>query len=153
MFTPQTRVWSLVAGITQPLFEGGTLSARRKSALAATRAAGDQYQATVIAAFQNVADVLQALQFDAQTLNAAQAAVDAAGQSLTVTQNQFKLGGQPLTAVLTAQTTYQNAVLTQAKAAAARLSDSAGLFQALGGGWWHRGDVDAAAQQCCGLFP
>ncbi len=153
LFTPQTLVWSLVAGITQPLFEGGTLSARRKSALAATRAAGDQYQATVIAAFQNVADVLQALQFDAQTLNAAQAAVDAAGQSLTVTQDQFKLGGQPLTAVLTAQTTYQNAVLTQAKAAAARLSDSAGLFQALGGGWWHRGDVDAAAQQCCGLFP
>jgi NodT family efflux transporter outer membrane factor (OMF) lipoprotein len=153
LFTPQTLVWSLIAGITQPLFEGGTLSARRKAALAATRAASDQYQATVISAFQNVADVLQALQFDAQTLNAAQAAVDAAQQSLVVTQNQFKLGGQPLTAVLTAQTTYQNAVLTQAKAAATRLADTAGLFQALGGGWWHRADVDPAAQKCCGLIP
>ena len=44
--------------MTQPIFEGGTLSAKRKAALAALRAAGAQYQSTVLAAFQNVADVL-----------------------------------------------------------------------------------------------
>lgn len=153
LFTPQTLVWSLVAGITQPLFEGGTLSAQRKSALAALREAGDQYQVTVLSAFQNVANALQALQFDAATLAAAEQAVAAASQSLTVTQNQFKLGGQPITAVLTAQTTYQNAVLAQARAAATRLSDTAGLFQALGGGWWHRQDVSTKAARCCGLIP
>ena len=153
LFTPQTLVWSLIAGITQPLFEGGTLSARRKAALAALREAADQYQVTVLSAFQNVGDALQAVQFDAQTLAAAQQAVTAAAQSLTVTQNQFKLGGQPITAVLTAQTTYQNAVLAQARAAASRLSDTAGLFQALGGGWWHRTDVSPAARNCCGIIP
>ena len=153
LFTPQTLVWSLIAGITQPLFEGGTLSARRKAALAALRQAADQYQVTVLSAFQSVGDALQAVQFDAQTLAAAQQAVAAAAQSLTVTQNQFKFGGQPITAVLTAQTTYQNAVLAQARAAASRLSDTAGLFQALGGGWWHRADVSPAARNCCGKKP
>ncbi len=150
LFTPQSLVWSLVAGATQPLFEGGTLTARRKAALAALRAAGAQYQATVLAAFQNVADALQILQYDAMTLAAAQAAEDAAANSLAVTTAQYKLGGQPFTAVLTAQTTYQNAAIAEVKAAAARLADSAALYQALGGGWWHRQDV---ASSCCGIIP
>ncbi len=150
LFTPQSLVWSLVAGVTQPLFEGGTLTARRKAALAALRAAGAQYQATVIAAFQNVADALQVLQYDAVTLAAAQAAEDAAAKSLAVTTDQYRLGGQPFTAVLTAQTTYQNAAIAEVKAAAARLTDTAALYQALGGGWWHRKDV---AVSCCGIIP
>jgi NodT family efflux transporter outer membrane factor (OMF) lipoprotein len=153
LFTPQTLLWSLVGGITQPIFEGGTLSAKRKAALAAFRASGLQYQATVISAFQNVADELQVLQYDAATLAAATAAADAAKKSLTVTQAQYRLGGQPLSQVLIAQTTYQNAVVTQAKAQASRLADSAALFQALGGGWWHRQDVAPAAQTCCGIIP
>jgi NodT family efflux transporter outer membrane factor (OMF) lipoprotein len=150
LFTPQTLLWSLVAGVTQPLFEGGTLTARRKAALAALRAAGAQYQATVLSAFQNVADALQILQYDAVTLAAAQAAEEAAANSLAVTQAQYKLGGQPFTAVLTAQTTYQNAAIAEVKAAAARLTDTAALYQALGGGWWHRTDVAAV---CCGIIP
>jgi NodT family efflux transporter outer membrane factor (OMF) lipoprotein len=150
LFTPQTLVWSLVAGVTQPLFEGGTLTARRKAALAALRVAGAQYQETVLSAFQNVADALQVLQYDALTLAAAQEAEDAAASSLAVTTAQYKLGGQPFTAVLTAQTTYQNAAIAEVKAAASRLSDTAALYQALGGGWWHREDV---AGSCCGIIP
>jgi NodT family efflux transporter outer membrane factor (OMF) lipoprotein len=151
LFTPQTLLWSLVAGVTQPIFEGGALSAKRKSAVAAFRAAGAQYQSTVLSAFQNVADALQVLQFDAETLNAAQAAAAAAGKSLAVIQDQVQLGGQPFTAELTAQTTYQNALISEVKAEAARLADTAALFQALGGGWWHR--QDAGAAQCCGIIP
>jgi NodT family efflux transporter outer membrane factor (OMF) lipoprotein len=152
LFTPQTLLWSLVAGITQPIFEGGTLDAKRKSAIAAFRAAGAQYQSTVLAAFQNVADALQVLQFDAEALAAAQAAEAASAKSLAVTEDQVQLGGQPFTAELTAQTTYQNAVINRVKAQAARLADTAALFQALGGGWWNRQDVSQAAQ-CCGIIP
>jgi NodT family efflux transporter outer membrane factor (OMF) lipoprotein len=152
MFTPQNLLWSLVAGITQPIFEGGTLDAKRKAAVAAFRAAGAQYQSTVLAAFQNVADALQALQFDAATLNAAQAAEAAAAKSLAVTQDQVQLGGQPFTAELTAQTNYQNALIAEVKAQATRLADTAALFQALGGGWWNRQDVSDAAK-CCGIIP
>jgi NodT family efflux transporter outer membrane factor (OMF) lipoprotein len=150
LFTPDNALWSLVAGITQPIFEGGELSAKRKAALAALRASGAQYQNTVITAFQNVADALEILQYDALTLQAAQTAEDAAAQSLDVTQAQYRLGGQPFTAVLTAQTNYQNAAINQVKASATRLADTAALFQALGGGWWHRNDV---AAPCCGIIP
>jgi outer membrane protein TolC len=120
--------------------------------VAAFREAGAEYQATVLSAFQNVADALQALQFDAQALAAAQAAEDAAKQSLAVTEDQVQLGGQPFTAELTAQTTYQNALISRVKAQATRLADTAALFQALGGGWLNRQDVSEDAQ-CCGIIP
>jgi len=106
----------------------------------------------VLAAFQNVADALQVLQFDAEALQAAQAAEAASQKSLLVTEDQVQLGGQPFTAELTAQTTYQNAVINRVKAQATRLADTAALFQALGGGWWNRQDVSEAAQ-CCGIIP
>jgi NodT family efflux transporter outer membrane factor (OMF) lipoprotein len=152
LFTPASLLWSLVAGVTQPIFEGGTLSARRLAAIAALRAAGQTYQATVLTAFQNVANALQSLQYDAMTLQSTELAEQASAQSLAVTRDQYGLGGQPFTAVLTAQTTYQNAVIARVKAQAARLADTAALFQALGGGWWHRQDVTPAAKDCCGLI-
>jgi NodT family efflux transporter outer membrane factor (OMF) lipoprotein len=152
LFTPQTLLWSLVGGITQPIFEGGELDAKRKASIAALRAAGAQYQATVLSAFESVANALQVLQYDAATLQAAQLAEQESGKSLAVTQDQYQLGGQPFTAVLTAQATYQNNVIARVKAQAARLSDTAALFQALGGGWWHRDDLTPAAQDCCDVF-
>ena len=150
LFSPTTLLWNLVAGLSQPVFQGGTLLAQRKSAIAALHVAGAQYQDTVVTAFQNVADALSALQYDQDELNEATAARMAAGQSLRLTQAQFQLGAEPLTAVLTAQTTYQQAVLAEVKAKAARLSDTAALYVTLGGGWWHRNDV---AQTCCGVVP
>lgn len=150
LFTPENLLWNLAAGVTQPIFEGGTLLAQRKAAMAALRVSAAQYQQAVVTGFQNVADVLAALQYDADELKEAQAARDAAQQSLAVTQAQFKLGGEPLTAVLTAQTTYQNTAIAEVKARAARLNDTAALYVALGGGWWHRDDV---AQKCCGVIP
>lgn len=151
LFTPQTLLWSLVAGISQPIFEGGELSAKRKVALAALQGAGASYQETVITGFQNVADALTALQYDALTLQAAQSAADAAQASLNATQNQYSLGAQPFTAVLLAQTSYQTAALELARAKAARLTDTAALYVALGGGWWHR--QDDTAPPCCGVIP
>jgi NodT family efflux transporter outer membrane factor (OMF) lipoprotein len=151
LFTPQSLLWSLVAGITQPIFEGGSLRAKRLSAIATFRAAGHTYQATVLTAFQNVANSLQSLQYDAATLQATELAEQSSARSLAVTRNQYFLGGQPFTAVLTAQTTYQNAVIARVKAEAARLTDTAALFQSLGGGWWNRQDVTPSAKDCCGL--
>lgn len=150
LFTPQSLVWSLVASATQPLFEGGTLIAQRKASVYAMQAAAETYQATVISAFQNVADALSALQYDAAALAAADAADEAAKESLAVTQAQYQLGGAPFSSVLMAEMTYQNALIVDAKAKAARLSDTAALYQSLGGGWWHRQDVGS---QCCGVNP
>ncbi|HYP63713.1 MAG TPA: efflux transporter outer membrane subunit [Acidocella sp.] len=150
LFTPQSVLWNVAAGLTQPIFEGGQLEANRKGAIAAWRGSVAQYQNVVVTSFQSVADALAALQYDADELTEATAAREAAEQSLQVTTAQFQLGGQPLTAVLTAQTTYQDAALAEVKAKAARLSDTAALYVALGGGWWHRKDV---REQCCGVIP
>ena len=73
-FTGGNAFWSLAASVTQPLFEGGTLLHRQRAAEAAFEQAAAQYRSTVLAAFQNVADTLYALQSDAESLKAAVAA-------------------------------------------------------------------------------
>jgi NodT family efflux transporter outer membrane factor (OMF) lipoprotein len=153
LFSPQTLLWSLAAGATQPILQGGELDAKRLAAVAALKASAAQYQGTVLTAFQNVADALQDLEYDADALQSAELAEQSSAKSLAVTQDQVTLGAQPFTAELTAQTSYQNAVIARVKAQAARLSDTAALFQALGGGWWHRADVAPAAAHCCGILP
>jgi len=150
LFTPQTLLWSVMAGVTQPIFEGGILRAQRKEAIATMKGSAADYEQTVVTAFQNVADSLSALQNDADEVQAADAAAQAADQSLAVTEAQYRLGGEPLVAVLNAQVTDETAQVSDIKARGQRLSDTASLYVALGGGWWHRQDVD---QKCCGITP
>jgi len=99
------------------------------------------YRSTVIAALQNVADTLHALQSDADTLKAAFAAERAAFESLEITRMQLQFGAVNYLSLLTAQNTYQTALIALVQAQAARYADTAALFQALGGGWWNREDV------------
>jgi len=153
LFTPQTLLWSLASGITQPLFQGGTLLYKRRAALATMRQAAATYQNTVVLAFQNVSDTLLALNYDASTLAADQVYEHSAKQSLAVTEDQYRLGGAPYTSVLTAEQTYETAVIARIKASAQRYADTAALFQALGGGWWNRQDVAKDVQNCCGVLP
>ena len=57
------------ASLTQPLFHGGALAARKHQYEAAHDAAVEQYKQTVLSAFQNVADLLVSLQEDTNALN------------------------------------------------------------------------------------
>ncbi|HBK09355.1 MAG TPA: histidine kinase [Acetobacteraceae bacterium] len=138
LFTPGTNFWSLTGGLTQPLFDGFALMHRQRAAQAAFDQAAAQYQGTVLSAFQNVADALRALQSDADAVNAASAAEQAAGRSLVIARKQLQLGQVAYLTLLNAENTYAQARLLQVQAQAARLADTAALFQALGGGWWHR---------------
>jgi NodT family efflux transporter outer membrane factor (OMF) lipoprotein len=141
IFQPGTGVWSLGGSLVQPLFEGRTLLHRKRATEAAFDEAAAQYRQTVLTAFQNVADTLRALQSDADALNAQLAAERAAADSLTVARRQFELGAGTYLTLLNAEQTYQQAYITLVQAQAARFSDTAALFQALGGGWWNRIDV------------
>ncbi|WP_286703647.1 MULTISPECIES: efflux transporter outer membrane subunit [Acidiphilium] len=153
LFTPQTLLWSLASDITQPLFQGGTLLFKRRAAIATMREAAATYQNTVVLAFQNVSDTLLALHYDASTLAADAIYEQSAQRSLVVTEHQYRLGGATYTSVLTAEQTYQTAVIARIKASAQRYADTAALFQALGGGWWHRQDIAKDVQTCCGVLP
>ena len=153
LFTPAGIVWSIASSIAQPIFEGGTLRARKRAAVAALDVAAAQYSSTVNTAFQNVANVLVAIQRDAETLRAALAAQKTAAASLAVAQAQYRAGGGTYFNVLTAEQSDQSARLNLITARAARFTDSVALFQALGGGWWHRADIDPKTDRCCGVLP
>jgi len=141
LFSSGTGFWSIFAGVTQPIFHGGTLLHQKHAAEAGMDVAAAQYQSTVITAFQNVSDSLRALQYDAEILNAQLAAKQAAEQRLEIMRNSIRLGVANSLALLNAQQAYQQAVITLAQARANRYADTVALFQALGGGWWNRNDV------------
>jgi outer membrane protein TolC len=140
LFQPGSGIWNVAAGITQPIFEGGTLRARRRAAIDSYDQAVAQYRLTVLKAFQNVADTLTALEHDAQALKAQSGSLDTAKASLNLIQKQFDAGTVSYVSLLTAQQAYAQARLAYVQAFAARYTDTVTLFQALGGGWWNRAD-------------
>ena len=103
-----------------------------------------QYRATVITAFQNVADALHAVQYDGDGLRTAADAARAAGRALAIARKQMDLGQIDRLTLLNAEQAELQTRLALAQAQAARFADSAALFAALGGGWWNR--ADAASQ-------
>jgi len=135
--------WSLIGNVNQPIFEGGTLLHRKRAASAALRQAAAQYEITMMTAYQNVADSLQASLADADALAADVDAEQAAKVTYDLTQRQLQVGYVNYLALLSAETTYQQALLTRVQAQATRFGDSVALFQALGGGWWNRPQVAA----------
>jgi NodT family efflux transporter outer membrane factor (OMF) lipoprotein len=138
LFKPYTNFWNLGGSLTQTLFDTGALLHRKRAADAALDQAAAQYRAAVILACQNVADTLHALQNDADELVASAQAERAAKASFDLARAQLKLGAISNVAVLNAEQTYLQAELTLIQAQANRYSDTAALFQALGGGWWNR---------------
>jgi NodT family efflux transporter outer membrane factor (OMF) lipoprotein len=146
MFANGNPFWSLVGNVMQTVFDAGTLRHRQRAAEAAFAQAAAQYHSTVLSAFQSVADALYALHSDGEALQAAVAAEQATKKSLDLTLAAQQLGAVTYLQVLTAQQAYRQALLTRVQAQAARLADVVMLFQALGGGWWHRPDHHEGAE-------
>lgn len=132
LFDASSIIWSLISGLTQPLFNAG-LEAGEKSAKAALSAAAANYQQTVLAGLQNTADALRATTIDAQTLRAQVAAAQSAKASLNLTEQQMKIGAVDALQLLTAQKLAKQAQLSTLSARASRLTDSVALYQAMGG--------------------
>jgi len=137
MFTPGTNFWMIGAELTEPIFDGGTLLHRERGARDQFKQAAEQYRSTVLTAFQNVADSLTALQQDAEALKADAAADAAAKTTLDLTARQARDGYASGLALYNAEQAYQQSHIALIQAQSNRYSDTAALFQALGGGWWH----------------
>jgi NodT family efflux transporter outer membrane factor (OMF) lipoprotein len=137
VFTSGTGFWGIAASLTAPIFQGGQLMHQERAAKAAYVEAAEQYRGTVLTAFQNVADALVALDQDARALQAAATAEQAAKTALDLSQLQLKHGYIGTFELLAAQQAYQQARIALAQAEANRFADTAALYQALGGGWWH----------------
>lgn len=138
MFWSSGKFFDLTANLTQTLFDGGTLKHREKAANETLKGAVAVYRGTVASAFQNVADVLYAIDSDRAALAAAGEASTAASEQLTLSQRQHAGGYLDRLALIAAEQNARHAEMALVQARAGQLGDTAALFQALGGGWWHR---------------
>ena len=143
LFGSGSEALSLVLNLLQPIFRGGSLRAQKRAAEAGLDQASAEYRITLLTAFQNVADSLRALEFDAQSLQAQVEAQRASAASLELVNVQYREGAASQLQVLDATRQFQFARIAVIEARTARLADSAALFAALGGGW--HGDATAAS--------
>lgn len=136
-------IWSLAGNLSAPLFDAGSLSAKKRASVAAYDAAQANYRQTVLTAFNEVSDLLTALETDATVLAAQQRALDLARQSLKLTEAGYRTGTATVFELREARVTAARSELDFISALAARYRDTALLFQALGGEGWQ--DKPAAA--------
>ena len=146
LLSPSSIAWSIAASVSQKIVDGGSAFHSKEASVAAYEQNLANYKSTVITAFQNVADALRAIEYDAKALQAQSAAERAAKASLDMAQDQYKTGAVVYATVLNALQTYQNAVISRVKAQSTRYTDTVALYQALGGGWWNRDDETARSK-------
>ena len=133
LFNASSTAWSLIAGLTQPLFDGGTLRAQRRAALDALHASAARYQQVVLDSFGQVADLLDALDNDAQLVAAQANARDTSEASLELSRQSYQAGNSGLLQVLDAQRERQRAELGFLRAQARQYLDTIQLLLAVGG--------------------
>ncbi len=144
LFGSGTTIWGFGAGLLQPVFHGGALTAQRRAAIAAHDQAAADYRGVVLAAFRGVADVLRAIDDDARLLNAQAEAEAVAADALDLAEQQFQMGAINYLLLLNAERQYQQSAIALVQAQALRFADTAALFYALGGPWLQgpaRGDA------------
>jgi len=139
--SPTGAFWLIGGNIAQKVFDAGALAQKQRAAEEATNQSLAQYRSVVLAAFQNVADVLRALQSDTRAIEAASTAKKSAQRNVDLVRSQLDQGQVSIALLIEAQRAYLDTSLALVDARASRLADTVALFQALGGGWWNRPEV------------
>ena len=133
LFNSAAAAWAIAANLTQPLFDGGQLSAQRRAAIDGYQASLASYQQVVLTAFGEVADSLQALANDADQVRAETEAERTAAAALDLARRSYAVGNSGILDVIDAQRRLAQARLGLSRARAERLVATAQLFVALGG--------------------
>ena len=133
LFNSVANAWSVAADLTQPIFDGGRLSAKRRAAVDNYKAALATYRQTILSAFGEVADRLQAIANDADRLRAQTAAAETSAESLELARRSYQAGNSGILDVIDAERRSAQAQLGLARARSERLLDTARLYLSLGG--------------------
>ncbi|HWY63348.1 MAG TPA: efflux transporter outer membrane subunit [Rhizomicrobium sp.] len=154
LFSSSPNIWNIAAGLTQPLFNGGALSAQRRAAIAAYQAALADYEKVVLASFGQVADNLQALANDAEKVAAEKDAEETSAAALDLARRSYAVGNSGILDVIDAERRYAEAKLGSSRAAEQRLLHTVQLYVSLGGAKVPAsgGDAEpesASAKPCC----
>jgi NodT family efflux transporter outer membrane factor (OMF) lipoprotein len=126
--------WSLIGGITAPIFHGGALNAQRRAAQDDYQATFAQYQLVVLRSFGQVADTLHALEHDAEALQTEETQLDSAERTLGLTQQGYRVGNAGILQVVTAEREQQLAEIGLVQTRTQRVADTVALYVAAGGG-------------------
>jgi NodT family efflux transporter outer membrane factor (OMF) lipoprotein len=126
--------WSLIGGLTAPVFHGGALNAQRRAARDAYQAVFAHYQLVVLSSFGQVAGSLHALEHDAEALQAYETQLASARRTLGLTQQGYRVGNAGILQVVTAEREQQLAEIGLVQARTQRVVDTVGLFLASGSG-------------------
>ncbi|HTR03257.1 MAG TPA: efflux transporter outer membrane subunit [Thermoanaerobaculia bacterium] len=136
LFAAASRAWAVGAEVDAPVYHGGALAAQRRASIDAYEAGLATYKQTILQAFGQVADSLTAIEHDGQMVVASKQAVDIAKQSVTLQRSSYAAGRTSALQLIIAEDTYSNVRQGYVRALGQRLSDTAQLFIAVGGGWW-----------------
>lgn len=129
------RGFDIFAGLTAPIFHGGTLKAEKRGAEAAARAAAATYQQTVLEAFGQVSNLLSALGNDARSVQNQARAADVSDRSLRLSRRSFQVGNSGILQVLDSSRVSQRARLALVEAKARQFLNVSRLYVATAGGW------------------
>jgi len=135
LFRADAAAWSILGGVTAPIFHGGTLKAERAAAEADARISLARYEETVLRAFVQVSDVLSNLGSDQQAINSLELVTRAAQSAATDAQNAYRLGGGPLIDVVQADRELNRARRALVEAQGRKLGDLVSLYAATASDW------------------
>lgn len=134
-FNVANTVWSLGAGATETVFDGGLRGAQLDAARAAYWQSVANYRQTVLAAFQQLEDQLAAIRILTQQLKEASDAVSSARRWVSSYMDQYRIGVVDLTTLLYAQSTLLSSEQSALAVRQSLFVASVILIEALGGGW------------------
>lgn len=129
------RGYDIFAGVTAPIFHGGTLKAQRAAAINRAKASEATYQQTVLTAFNQVADLLSAIQSDARSVVNQRESVSVAERSRHLSQRSYQVGNSGILQVLETERLYQRASNGLVLARTRQFLNVARLYVATAGGW------------------
>lgn len=135
MISTDASGWTLLGGLTAPIFDGGARKARTRQAEAQAREALARYRLTVLRAFVEVSDAMAALETDRQRTEALTRAVSLSRKSADVTLRAAQLGARTAAEVLQARRQLDRDRRDLAQAQAQRLSDLVSLYAASAADW------------------
>jgi outer membrane protein TolC len=135
LFGPGGTIVSLVAGLAQPLFDGGLLRGQLEQAKGRYDELLANYRKAVIQAFTDVDNALTAWRFTTEQEALQREAVASAQRAADIARAQMQAGTVDITTVLQAETTLFNAQDNLMQIRLARVQALLSLYKALGGGW------------------
>ena len=135
LFSSSRRGFDIFGGLTAPIFHGGTLKAEKRAAADRARATAATYRQTVLDAFRQVANLLQAVESDARSVHNQREAVSVASRSLHLSRRSYEVGNSGILQTLDSERQYQKAMSNLVQARARQFLNVARLYVATAGGW------------------